>query len=147
MRSRNAAKYLFTVFRLTPAICAICKASNQRQTVSQFAGFWPPKFLNELHTCFSLAYLALKPTMNSSARQDPFVFVPVLLFWLSIFWAGRHFWLAALQQLTCCGAKFLSFVCVFDEPNLQLKIRQIKYKFVGMICSSPKQYGNFLQIC
>ncbi len=28
MRSRNAAKYLFAVFRLTPAICAICKASR-----------------------------------------------------------------------------------------------------------------------
>ena len=70
-----------------------------------------------------------------------------LSFGLSNWGAGRHLGQAALRQLTCCTAKFLSFVCVFDEPNLQLKIRRIKYKFIGMFCSSLNQCGNFLQIC
>ena len=70
-----------------------------------------------------------------------------LLFWLSNLGAGRHLGQAALRQLTCCKAKFLNFVCVFDASNLQLKIRRIRYKFTGMFCSSLNQCSNFLQIC
>ena len=85
-------------------------------------------------------------TLAFFARIFPFL-RHCLQLWLSDLGADRQFGRAGLQSLTCDVAKIPSFMCVICDQILLLKIRQIKYKFLSMFCSSRKQCGNFLQIC